>query len=123
MSPADLERIAVLKRTGWWDPSTGTPGASAKVGEGLQPAAREVATNPPDRAASSADPDGSAISGGAAASVGQADRQAPTTLAAVQDVQATQCGQPSERDNEDGRDEDEQEDDHASAAKEDDENM
>ena len=123
LSPADLERIAVLKRTGWWDPSTGTPDASAKAGEGPQPAATEVATNPTRRAASSSDPDGSANSGGAAASVGKADEQAPTVPAAVEDVQATQCAQPSERDNEDGEDEDEQEDDDASAAKDTEEEM
>ena len=123
LSPADLERIAVLKRTGWWDPSTSTADASAKAGEGPPPAATEVPTTPPDRAASSSDPHGSAICGGAPANVGEDDKKAPTTPAAVQDVQATQCAQPSERDNEDGKDEDEQEDADASAARIDEEEM
>ena len=123
LSPQDLERIAVLKRTGWWDPATGTPNASAPAGAGAQPAATEVPTNPADRAASSSDPRGSAISDGAPANVGEDDKKAPTTPAAVQDAPAAQSAQPPERDNEDGEDEDEQEDEDASAARDDDEEM
>ena len=123
LSPQDLERIAVLKRTGWWDPATGTPNASAPAGGGAQPAATEVPTNPANRAASSSDPRGSAISDGAPPNVGEGDKKAPTTPAAGQDAQAAQSAQPPERDNEDGEDEDEQEDEDASAARDDDEEM
>jgi hypothetical protein len=42
LTPQDLERIAVLKRTGWWDPTSGdavvpgdTGGASASASSGL----------------------------------------------------------------------------------------
>ena len=123
LSPADLERIAVLKRTGWWDPSTGTPNASGIPGGGTQPAATEVPTKPADRAASSSDPHGSAISDAAAANIGEGDKKAPTTPAAGQDAQATQCAQPTEHDNEDGKDESEQEDGDAGAVRDDEEEM
>ena len=123
LSPQDLERIAVLKRTGWWDPATGTPNASAPAGGGAQPAATEVPTNPADRAASSSDPSGSAMSDGAPANVGEGARPAPTTPAALQDAPAVQSASPPERDNEDGEDEDEQEDLDASAARDDGEEM
>ena len=123
LSPQDLERIAVLKRTGWWDPATGTPMGSSPAGEGAQPAAIEVPPNPADRAASSSDPRGSGISDGAPANVGEADKKAPTTPAAVQAAPTVQSAQPPELDNEDGEDDDDQEDEDASAAKGDDEEM
>ena len=123
LSPQDLERIAVLKRTGWWDPETGTPNASAPAGGGAQPAATEVPTNPADRAASSSDPSGSAMSDGAPANVGEDARTAPTTPAALQDAPALQSAPPPERDNEGREDEDEQGDLDASAATDDGEEM
>ena len=123
LSPADLERIAVLKRTGWWDPSTGTPHASANAGGEQQPAATEVPTNPADRAASSSDPRGSAISDGAPANIGEGNKKSPQTPAAVHDTQAAQSDQSPKRDNEDGEQEDEQEDDVASETKDDEEEM
>ena len=123
LSPQDLERIAVLKRTGWWDPATGTPNASAPAGGGAQPAATEVPINPSDRTASSSSPSGSAMSDGAPANVGEDARTAPTTPAALQDAPAVQNAPPPERDNEDREDEDEQEDLDASAATDDGEEM
>ena len=119
LSPQDLERIAVLKRTGWWDPATGTPNASAPAGGGAQPAATEVPINPSDRTASSSSPSGSAMSDGAPANVGEGARTAPTTPAALQDAPAVQNAPPPERDNEDREDEDEQEGMDASAATDD----
>ena len=121
LSPQDLERIAVLKRTGWWDPATGTPNASAPASGGAQPAATEVSTNPANRAASSSDPRGSDMSGGATAIVGEDGKTAPTTPAAVPDASAAHSTEPLQRDNEDEDDEFEEEDEDASAAKDDDE--
>ena len=123
LSPADLERIAVLKRTGWWDPSTGTPNAGTSAGGCTQPAATEVHTNPADKAASSSDPRGSANSDGAPAVVEQKDRQAPESPAAGEDAKAAQCAQTPDRDDEDGEDEDDQKQDASSAAQDDDEAM
>ena len=123
LSPQDLERIAVLKRTGWWDPATGTPNANAPAGGGAQPAATEVPTNPAGRAASSSDPGGSAMPDGAPANIGEDASRAPTTPAALPDVAAVHSAPPPERDNEVAEDGDEQEDLDASAARDDDEDM
>ena len=123
LSPQDLERIAVLKRTGWWDPATGTPNASAPAGGGAQPAATEVPTNPAGRAASSSDPGGSAMPDGAPANIGEDASRALTTPAALPDAAAVQSAPPPERDNEGREDEDEQGDLDASAATDDGEEM
>ena len=120
LSPADLERIAVLKRTGWWDPSTGTPNVSASADGGPQPVATTAPTNPTIKAASSSDPHGSARSAGAPANVGEGDKKNSDPPAAGSDAQATQCAQTPERDSEDGKDEEDQEDDDANAPGDDD---
>ena len=115
LSPADLERIAVLKRTGWWDPSTGTPNVSASADGGPQPVATQAPTNPTIKAASSSDPRGSAISATAAADVGEGDKKTSDSPAAGHDAQATPCAQTPERDSEDGKDDEEQDADDANA--------
>ena len=120
LSPADLERIAVLKPTGWWDPSTGTPNVNASADGGPQPVATRPPSNPTITAASSSDPSGSAISDGAPANVGEGDKKASDAPAAGHDAQATQCAQTPERDSEDGKDEEEQEHDDANTRGDDD---
>ena len=123
LSPQDLERIAVLKRTGWWDPATDSPNTSAPSGGGAQPAATDVPTNPANRSASSSDPRGSAISDGAPAHVEEGDKKAPSTPAAGQDAVAAHSAQPPEREDDDGDDEDGAADDDASATKDDEEEL
>ena len=123
LSPADLERIAVLKRTGWWDPSTGTPDANTLDAGGPQPAAASVLAKPAKRAASSTDPQGSALSDIAPAKPAEGGTNAPETPTAGQAAEATECAQQPERDNENREDEDEEKDDDATAARSDDEDM
>ena len=123
LSPADLERIAVLKRTGWWDPSTGTSHTGASAGKNTEPAAKEGDKEPAAPAACSSDPHGSAASGGAPAIVDEKAMEAPQTPHAGQCARGAPRAPAPEHDAQEEESEEEQEQEDASPAKDDGDGM
>jgi hypothetical protein len=76
LSPADLERIAVLKRCGLWDPNLGAPPAD-EDGTGGVMEKDATAPIPPDAVAASASACEDAPPSGAAASITVAASSTP----------------------------------------------
>ena len=111
LSPADLERIAVLKRTGWWDPSTGSAVAvPAKEGEGADTLGKGPAPDTPSGASASGSANASPLMAPAKAT-NQPGNQATTDITIPMDeVKTADVAQADQDKDKKGRDSEPDED-------------